>query len=317
MKKVVIIILLILTSWNVFAHEDTYKAVEKSNVHIMMQVGYESSWELRIVESYAEIINDFIKEIDSTEKVFIHFDEDYCFSYDDLYFLANGNFKLFIPLGFPWGYKYDMNFINTQKGIGIIISEKYFSLKTLLQLLEFGLQNKNYIIEKKNIVKRIINRLDGKYVHETGTADIIDSILQSETSTLIEKYLSKRTELRDFFNITFFLQNDSILIADKKGNEIVKTATINSVSCDSATNCWFISNTNHSFYFINQDLKSNQKQYNLPFKIGCSDWIEIKCINKKSKYKLEKNGWYRSKDDKEWIYFDEINGITESKKKSN
>ena len=62
-----------MTSLTTFAHEDTYKAVEKSNVHIMIQVGYESSWELRIVESYAEIINNFIKEIDSTEKVFIHF----------------------------------------------------------------------------------------------------------------------------------------------------------------------------------------------------------------------------------------------------
>ena len=51
-----------------------------------------------------------------------------------MFFLAYGEFKNFIPDGFPWGYKYDMNYINTQKGINIIIKEKYFKLKTLLQL---------------------------------------------------------------------------------------------------------------------------------------------------------------------------------------
>ena len=78
--KTIIIFLLLLTSLTAFAHEDTYKAVSRSNVHIKIQVGYESSWELRIVESYADIINDFIKEIDSKAKVFIQFSEDYCYT---------------------------------------------------------------------------------------------------------------------------------------------------------------------------------------------------------------------------------------------
>ena len=306
-----------MSSLVAFAHEDTYKAVEKSNVHIMIQVGYKSSWELRIVESYAETINDFIREIDSTEKVFIHFNEDYCFFYDDLCFLANGEFKKFVHSEFPWGYKYDMNFINTQKGITVIISEKYFRLKTLLQLLEFGLRNKNYVAENERLLKlregRMFNRLKEKYSYKSEMSYIIDSILQNKTSPLIEKFLSRRTELQDFFNITLFLQNDSVLISDKKGNEIIKIATINSVYCDSVTNCWFISNTNSSFYFINQDLQSNQKQYNLLFKIDCLDWLWIKYIDKKSKYKIEKDGMYRFEDEKEWVYFDEINGITESK----
>ena len=108
--KTIIIFSLFLTSLTTFAHEDTYKAIERSNVHIKIQVGYESSWELRIVESYVEIINDFIKEIDSKEKVFIQFSEDYCHTNNDLFFLSYGDFKKFIPDGFPWGYKYDMNY---------------------------------------------------------------------------------------------------------------------------------------------------------------------------------------------------------------
>ena len=173
MKRIILLSLL-LTSLTTFAHEDTYKAVEKSNVHIQIQVGYESSWELLIIESYAEIINDFIREIDSTEKVFIQFKEDYCFFYDDWFFLAYSDFKKFVPLDFPWGYKYDMKYINTQKGVNVIISEKYFSLRTLLQLLEFGLQNKNYAIGKGEPSKW---RLDG---YKSETVNIINSAIQSE-----------------------------------------------------------------------------------------------------------------------------------------
>ena len=315
--KRTILFLFLLISLTAFSHEDTYKAVEKSNLHIMIQVGYKSSWELLIMESYAEIINDFIKEIDSTQKVFIRFDEDYCFFYDYLFFVGYGEFTRFIPSGFPWGYKYDMRYINTQEGIGIIINEKYFKLKTLLQLLEFGLQNKNYIIDEEGISK--IKRC------ESETAYIIDSIMQSELSHLTEKYLSKRVDFcnnvsmkwRTEFGIDFFLQNDSILFVNTNGFEILKLSTINSVYYDDSTDCLFLFNANRSFYFINQNLKSDNKQYNLPFEWDCLEAIWVNYVAEESKYKLEKDGKYRVVDKEyngiDWVYFDEINGITKPK----
>ena len=317
--KRIILFLLLLISWKAVAHEDTYKAVEKSNVHITIKVGYESSLELRIVESYAEIINDFIKEIDSTEKVFIQFTEDYCFFYEDLYFLAYGEFKNFLQIGFPWGFEYNMGFINTQKGINVIISEKYFKLNTLLQLLEFGLQNKNYIIGKGKPSEWQLNRYESETISminsaiQSESASIIDSIMQNELSYLTKKYLSKKIAFHDIpkeltqKNIELFLQNDSILFVDSKGSEILKLSTINSIYYDSITDCLFIVNTNRSFYFINQNLKSNKKQYEYDFLfyLDCSVAIRAKYIPEKSKYELDVG--------KE-IFFDEINGITENKK---
>ena len=317
MKKS-ILLLLLLTSLTAFAHEDTYKAVEKSNLHITIKVGYKSSLELRIVESYAEIINDFIKEIDSTEKVFIQFHEDYCFFYDDFYFLAYGEFKNFLEFHFSGGYEYDMNFINTQKGINIIINEKYFSLKTLLQLVEFGLQNKNYFVDKEKIFKPAeaevwgmrIYSLEERY-NDSATVSIIDSIMQSELSSLTKKYLSKKIDFHDtpeeltHKGIELFLQNDSILFVDSKGAEITRMSTINTVYYDNETDCLFILNTERSFYFINQNLKSNKKQYEYNYFIlreDCSVVISIKYIPEESKYKVY-----------EEIYFDEINGITKAK----
>ena len=326
MKRTILLILL-MTSLTAFAHEDTYKAVERSNVHITIQVGDESSWELRIVEAYAEIVNDFIREIDSTEKVFIQFSEDYCYTNDDLFFLAYGEFKNFIPDGFPWGYKYDMNYINSQKGINIIIKEKYFKLKTILQLLEYGLNNKDYIIEKENVSKgkrgRYVHRIiDGKnwmkyeLYTEPESPYTIDSIFQNELSSLAKKYLSQKVNFNDLpkvltqKNIDLFLQNDSIIFIDAMETEILKSSTINSISYENTTDCLFILNTNRSFYFINQNLKSNQKQYNLPFELGCLDEVWIEYANKK--YKLEKDGRYRFVGSKnktmDWVYFDETNG---------
>jgi len=327
MKRIILLFLL-LTSLTAFAHEDIYKAVEKTNVHIQIKVGYETSWELRIIESYAEIINDFIKEIDSTEKVFIYFSEDYCFFEKDFFFISYGNFKEFVHSDFPWGYNYDMEFINSQKGVSVIISEKYFKLKTLLQLLEFGLRNKDYVKDKQQIYKEdkgipafskynpfhyLTKKESGQ---ESETASIIDSILQSETSTLIKKYLSKKISFQDIpkiliqKNIELFLQNDSIFFVDTEDSEILKIFTINSISYESKTGCLFILNTNRSFYFINQNLKSNQKQYDLPFELGCLDALWIKFVNKK--YKLEKDGLYRFGKNKsmDWVYFDEVKGIS-------
>jgi len=311
MKKI-ILFLMLLTSLSALAHQDKYIVVEKSNVSITIKVGYESSWELLIVESYAEIINNFIREIDFfTEKVFILFDEDYCFFYDDSYHIGYSDFSPYFP--FPCNYYFGMNFFNAHEVLDIRISTKYFKLKPLLQLLEFGLQNKNQIIDKGKIFKSKIQKSE--------TASIIDSILQSKSGNLINKYLSKKIIFNDIpktltqKNIKFFLQNDSIVFIDKNGSEILKISTINSISYEPKTDCLFIFNTNKSFYFINKNLKSNKKQYDLPFEFRCIEaiWIEYE----KNRYKLEKDMRWRDIDSKregtDWVYFDEINGITKVK----
>ena len=61
-------------------------------------------------------------------------------------------------------------------------------------------------------------------------------------------------------------------------------------------------------------MKSNKKQYDLPFKWGCLEAIWIKYVAEKSKYKLEKDNNFRVVGKEyngiDWVYFDEINGIT-------
>ena len=65
--KQIIIFLLLLTSLTAFAHEDTYKAVERSNVHIKIQVGYESAKSRSII-----IVDEKGNEMN---KEWVYFDE--------------------------------------------------------------------------------------------------------------------------------------------------------------------------------------------------------------------------------------------------
>jgi len=318
MKRIVIFLLL-FTSLTTFAHEDTYMAIEKSNVHIKVRVGYKTSLNVSIIESYAEIINTFIREIDPTEKVFIQFEEDYCFSNYDLVLVAYDEFKKFlIPSGFPFRYKYDMSYINTQKGVNIIIAQKYFKLEPLLKLLEFGLKNKDYALAKGK------NFFDTEQsLHNPKATITIDSVMQSESSHLTKKYLSKKLELKNppnlltQKNINIFLQHDSIFFVHTNGTEILKLETLYSINYDNSTDCLFILDSNRSFYFINQNLKSNQKQYDFTFKLSCSDKLTITYSEKDAKYKLRKGGRTIIVVDEngneinaDWVYFDEANGVT-------
>ena len=101
--RIAITSILVFVSISIFAHEDTYKAIQLSNLHLKVRVGFKDSYQLKIAKSYAPLINDFIKEIDSTQKVFIQFEEDYCSFNDEYYLLAMGAFmNSLIPLGFPF-----------------------------------------------------------------------------------------------------------------------------------------------------------------------------------------------------------------------
>ena len=195
------------------------------------------------------------------------------------------------------------------------------------------LKNKEYVINKEKIFKEkgfpefteeylwmpfcyLFKKYPG---YESETASVIDSIMQSVPNRLIKKYLSKKIKLQVLTqkNVELFLQNDSITFVDIENVEILKLSTINSICYDRETDCLFIFNTNRSFYFINQNLRSNQKKYDLPFESGCLDAIWIKYDKKRKKYKLEKDWQYRFVGEKykgdDWVYFDEIYGISKAK----
>lgn len=166
-------------------------------------MGFEDSYQLKIAESYAPIINDFIKEIDSDQKVFIQFEEDYCSWKDEYYLLSVDSFmNSLIPFGFPFSYPYNLGYIKTGYGINIIFSNADFKILPILKLISFGLRNQEHITENQNYFKldsenihpgteTMINKYYSKKLKSIGF-EIIDSLIQSKKTEIETKYLLEK-----------------------------------------------------------------------------------------------------------------------------
>lgn len=333
MQKNIFILFILLFSKVAHAHEDTYKAIELSNVHIKIMVGYESSFQLDIIESYAESINNFILNINPNQKVLIQFGEDYCYNNLNYFLLSYGYFKDFvIPYGFPFSYPYYMGFIEKENGLTITIAHTDFKLKPVLQLIEFGLLNKNYIISNQDIfatdsenihpvLKRRIFPEENKRIKSIDL-NVIDSITKSNISLTTRKWLHKKNCIKDLSSILkekeieVFLQNDSIHFHNKTGNKLLILPTLYELIYESVSQGLFLFNSNSSFYFLNNELKSNQAEYKLSFSVDCLDGVSVIYSNELKGYKIIKTDYIVFGDNKSktWDYFNPEKHLIEIRK---
>lgn len=315
--KIKVLSFLLLISSQIFAHEDYYEAVELSNLHLKIMVGYKSSPQLQIAKSYASAINDFVCEFAPTEKVFIQFNEDYCFSENNITYLAYGKFKdKLIPKGFPFSYKYNLGFIDSSEGINIIIQQKDFKIKPLLLLIEFVLKNKNSVIQKELIYRGKQSNSDMNW--------ITDSLYNGNLSQTNKKYLNRRIqyiqtpEILKNKGIELYLQNDSIFFI-RENKKLLSIATFHMIRTEEIknnnllfnTNSIFVFDTNNSFYFLDTNLKSNNKQYDLSFKISCIGDVSIDYQQETTNYKLTKiDRVFADHKPLAWNFFSEKDGVT-------
>jgi hypothetical protein len=331
MKKNIAILFILLFSKVAFANEDTYIAIELSNVHIKIMVGDESSIQLEIINSYAETINDFVNKINPSQKVFIQFDEDYCYNNLNYFLLSYGDFKDFvIPYGFPFSYPYDMGFVEKENGLTLTIAQTDFKLKPVLQLIEYGLLNKNYIIanqetfktDSDNIHPALKTRISPEENKRIKTIDlsVIDSITKCNTSLITRKYLLKKNPINNFSStlnekeIEVFLQNDSIHFLKNTSNELIILSTLYCLRYESVSQGLFLFNTNSSFYFLNKELKSNQTKYELSFGIGCLDGMSVSYLKELMGYKIMKTDYFGFGGSEIWDYFNSDKNLIESRK---
>lgn len=293
--------ILILISVSIFAHEDTYKAIQLSNLHLKVKVGFEDSYQLKIAKSYAPLINDFINEIDSTQKVFIQFEEDYCSFNDEYYLLSVDSFmNSLIPLGFPFSYPYDLGFIKTEYGINIILSNDDFKLLPILKLISYGLRNKEYILEKQKyfeldsdnfhrITKTIMNRDYSNRIKSIGM-EIIDSLSRSKETEVESKYLSQKVQLKDFSDNGFQIKlyNDSIIVANDLSENLLKLSGLQCIIKEQTTCSYFIFSSASNFYCLDSITGKMSEKNNLTFSIksNCNNVVFIKYDKEKDIYEI-------------------------------
>lgn len=141
MKKILLFVIL-LNFQNLSAHQDQFIGIEKSNLHITLKLDSYDPYRINQVTNYAEYINNFILSNFSSEKVYIRYDYDYTMdsnhyiigSYTDFKNILPCNFRLFFNEKVrPTNTLYDMNFINSNKGVALIIRNYQFNIDEILK----------------------------------------------------------------------------------------------------------------------------------------------------------------------------------------
>jgi len=304
--RTVIIFISFLISTSIFAHEDAYKAIQLSNLHLKVMVGYDDSYQLKIAESYAPMINDFINEIDSTQKVFIQFEENYCSLKDEYYLLSVDSFiNSVIPLGFPFSYPYDLGYIKTESGINIILSNVEFKLLPILKLISYGLRNNEYILEKQKyfeldsenihpITKTRMNRDYSKRIKSI-SLEIIDSLIHSKVTEIEYKYLSRKILLKDFVDYGFqiILNDDSVIVANEIDENLLKISGLQCIIKEQQNHSCFIFNSENTFDYLDsiKGIISEENKLSFSIKSICENIVFITYDSEKDLYELS-NGYF-------------------------
>ena len=290
---------------SIFAHEDTYKAIQLSNLHLKVMVGYDDSYQLKIAESYAPIINDFIKEIDSTQKVFIQFEEDYCSLKNEYYLLSVDSFiNTLVPLGFPFSYPYDLGYLKTEAGINIILSNVEFKILPILKLISYGLKNNEYVLENQKpfeldsenihpITKTRMNRDYSERIKSIGM-ETIDSLIHCKETELESKYLSRKILLKDIVDSEFqiMLNNDSVVIVNATDEKLLKISGLQCMFKEPQHQGYFVFNSESSFYYLDSKTENISEENKLTFSIKsiCENIVFITYDREKDLYEIS-NGY--------------------------
>ncbi len=253
MKKLLLIICFIIGNCSVFAFEDRVFVYEESNTLCQIKTGNAKSKEQQVLKTYLKLINNFVREIDSTQNIYIQFDQqDYYCDYS-FYTLSYGNFSDFALYGkIPSENSRKISKKFDKKGIVIYFSNNFFKLKPILQLIEYGLKNKNEVIKNQYFIENKIYKIqvleDHSYHLEIMYKNMVSQNLNSHSYSRINDneinlilnnsmtqiqsdYLKIRTsfsflysELSDS-NYGLYFQNDSCYIEIGNG-DILKLSNI-------------------------------------------------------------------------------------------
>lgn len=307
MKRILAIILVLLRV-TVYAHEDHYESIELSNVHIKVCDQYENSLEIGIVTSYADVINKFVRSIDSSALVFLQYDVDYCyFNSFHYHIFYTGFYDAMIPEGFPFGYNYDLGFLEHESGLVINSSRRHFKLEPILRLIEFGLKNPNLVVENH---KAMLSRqskpafdsirsersiyVEGKLKRYLCTG-LTDSVINSDqTSELVMQTMNAQVAFKPELDILasywvrLYLQEDDIQFVLGDSLELLAIPSLHSISFIDST-AIFVFDTNQSFMQLNLQSRCKSDLHDLPFAVGCLDSFGVASFGNKDTYQIYLN----------------------------
>lgn len=271
-------IILLVVNFASYGHEDSFETKKYSNLVVTITTQFQDSYHQSIYGSYFPLINDFVKNHDSTETVFISYHEDYCD-------LANTKTKLLsyqsqlIKAVEKHMVSYYQSYLQDKKGLVIQYSNTKFSLTETLNLIAYGFNHQKELKDKtyESKHKYYLGFLEPSIFNSRLNTDSISVLKESKIiKTLVSEQTpisTLETELSEL-QIKSYHHNDSINL--KIGQNIITVNNIRKTQIDTTNNLIIIQTSKNELKIIDLKTSSEIKTDTLPFNISCIDDISIK-----------------------------------------
>jgi hypothetical protein len=203
--KTIFLIAFVLLSYRTLAHQDVVYSVNKGNVHLQ----YLSGWgQLEIgnkIGIFLELSDKLIKEkFSNSEQLYIYFGQDYTKSDTTYYALGYGQFSF-------WDYeKYKTSKDVKANGLKILIRDRDFDIKKMLQLVNSGFANIDFIKSNQSeyIIKtRYYNADTLKSIQFNQVAKYLSTSDATIEKLLQEKYYRNREKAKEERDIDYYFQD--------------------------------------------------------------------------------------------------------------
>jgi len=175
--RIIFLTLFLFISFGTYAHQDMIMSVNKGNIHFQYKTGWT---ELEIGQKVNILLDLSAKLVKakgySNEQIYIYFDHDYTKRDSSYLALGFGHFSY-------WDYDKEKSSKDiTATGLKLIIRDRDFDIKELLNIINSAFSNVNFI--KDNQKQLIID------MHSTTNGVAEFDTLSSIPPTQVKKYLS-------------------------------------------------------------------------------------------------------------------------------
>lgn len=249
MKKLIIIFLVIISSNEVFGHQDFYVMNNFGNVQTRIKTGYNFE-QINIVKIIGKLSNQLSKELNYKGPIFLDFNHAYIENITPDYFISYGKGLI----KYTWTKDKQKSPL---KRSGIVVRQvsHEFDIETTLKLIEYSISNINAIKKNQNEITYEQNYCQWKIP----SIDILEiqKILNHGLSEEINKVLARKTYLNSpdwNFGIDYFYQNREFHFLVKAYNGVKDTLALSTnsifqtVEIDSGTEIVFESDS--TFYCV-------------------------------------------------------------------
>ncbi len=250
------ILLTILVAFNVVichAHQDFYETKTYGNLIVRIKTGfkYEEINKLKIIGELGQMM---LEKADYKEKVLIDFNHYYIGHCEPDYFIGYNNGSINYILG---GVSFETEAVLPSSGLVVRILSSCLDCKKVLELLQYAIENKDYIKENQKTIE-----YEQNYSHwllnSIDTVEV-NNVFNHHQSMMMSEILKQKVHLADStsrFGIPYFYQNNSFnfqVPASGKATDTLVLSVKNVYQMvDLSLGSKLVFDTDSSFYYLSR-----------------------------------------------------------------